>query len=228
LKSLNLILPSFLAISVLGWGGAVPDPTIQWGLEDGMTDLIPSSHDRYHWYAYSTGLNDQTWDKVSLAVTSIDAEVSNFRWLLHKSGNVYDQNEVFLGISLKVESSVPPQCSDSVGDPECELGKTECLTRINNTLPQMYDVCLHYRVTIYWSRIQANNAARYPDTDPLDTLYAVTRHELAHVLGFRHGTGGPMANGRNPLTECQRAILEQYRSELEGIEWSIYVPEVCN
>lgn len=222
----RLILPSLTLAFLAGWGGAVPSATVNWGANDGMTDIIPATSSRYYWYPYSGGLSNETWDKVQLAVATLDNELPTLRWLPGSPTGVYAANEVLVSIGIK-NDAVPPECSDTESDPPCVLGFTECVNKTNNTVPGMYDTCRTYKVSLYWSRIVANNAAKYPGVDPLDTLYSVARHELTHAMGFRHGSGGPMADGSLELTECQRDILRGYSSQLELNSWGVFTPESC-
>jgi hypothetical protein len=197
-----------------------------WGLEDGTTDIIPSSGDRFYWYPYNDGTNDDTWDTVSLAVASIDAEVAKIRMPHYKppSGTTWDQDEVLLSVSLKAQTgTVPSQCQDTGDDTPCTLGMTQCLSSITSG---KYDLCTHYRISLYWGSIQANTAAKYPAVDPHDVLYSVTRHEITHAFGFMHGTGGPMANGNSPLNECQLEALNVFKPDLNSTTWT-YVQPSC-
>jgi hypothetical protein len=226
MKPFKLILPSLLGIAALGWGGAVPETSVQWGWDDGNTDIVPSSHDRYYWYIYNNAVDDQTWDRAFSAVASIDRELPTVRWVPGRPSDIYDDNEVLVSISIK-NDAVPPECSDTEEGTSCELGRTDCLSKVNNFVPGLYDGCKHYRVSLYWARIVANTAARHPGDDPLEVLYKVTRHELTHSMGFRHGTGGPMENGSLPLTECQSGILSSYRSEVSETGWLVQTPSAC-
>jgi hypothetical protein len=204
------------------WGGQSADNEY-WGLEDGITDIIPASHDRFFWYPYSGGTNDDTWDAVSLAIATLDSEVPGLRWPLGEPSDTYDQDEVLVSVSIKpTTESVPATCADA--DPGgCTLGIAQCLV---STPSGHYDLCHHYRVMLYWNRILVNTAARYPGDDPLDHLYDVTRHEATHVLGFEHGSGGPMASGSLPLTQCQIEILNYYRSYPSESVWT-YEDKEC-
>ena len=212
-----------VVLFTLGWGGRAP---INWGLEDGITDTIPATDDRYHWYAYNSGVDDETWDQVALAVATIDAEVPKFRWLYHVDGTTYGPGHVLVSVSVKsLSDPVPPECQDTEEGTSCVLGMAECLA---NTTSGSYDLCSHYRVNLYWGRILANTAARHPEQDPLDVLFSVTRHELTHVLGFRHGTGGPMVDGDLPLTPCQVDMLNYYNFVESWSAWSYGVPSDCD
>lgn len=206
------------------WGGTAPE---EWGLEDGMTDLIPTSSDRFYWYPYNGGVNDDTWDMVTLAVATLDAELPTLRWPAHQDDATYDPDEVLVSVSVKhPDEAVPPECEDTEEGTPCTLGQAQCIKRTNNI--GSFDVCHHYRAVLWWNRILSNTAARHPEENPLDVLKAVTRHELTHVLGFRHGDGGPMANGDLPLTECQVAKLELYHSDFNATGWVYTTPEECN
>lgn len=197
------------------WGGVAVD---SWGLEDGITDVIPSSSDRFYWYPYNDGTNDQTWDVVSLAIASLDAEVMSLRMPHFKPTGTWDPDEVLLSVSIKNENGIiPAECADTIEGTPCTLGVVQCLSI---TTTGKYDLCHHYRVNLFWGRIKVNTAARHPGTNPEDVLYAVTRHEVTHALGFRHGDGGPMINGDYPLTECQIQTLETYDPRPNLATWT--------
>jgi hypothetical protein len=202
------------------WGGVAADG---WGLEDGNTDIIPASGDRFYWYPYNDATNDDTWDVVSVAMASLDAEVQSLRMPHYKppSGTTLAPDEVLLSVSLKGETgNIPDECLDTEPGTPCTLGMAQCLAI---TTTGAYDLCHHYRLSLFWGRIVANTAARHSGDDPEDVLHSVTRHEVTHSLGFRHGDGGPMSSGHNPLTACQLQTLETYQPRFEATTW-IYEP----
>lgn len=204
------------------WSGVVRDPAQPgpggspgWGTEDGTTDIIPASAKRFYWYVYHGGAGDEElWDQVSVAVASLDAELPTLRFIHEtdptaRATTLASTGDVLVSISLRArDEAVPPDCAGG----GCTLATTQCLSKA--TAPGCpYDLGLQYRVTIYTSRIIATAD---PGEDVMARLRGVVRHELTHVLGFRHGTGGPMSNGANPLTPCQKATLAMYVSNPNG------------
>lgn len=213
------------------WGGTVRDPAQPgpggspgWGTEDGTTDIIPASARRFYWYAYHAGAADEElWDDVSVAVASLDAELPTLRWVHEtdpttRATTLASTGDVLVSVSLRArDEAVPAGCGTG-----CTLATTQCITKAAGA-GAPYDLGLHYRVTVYTSRIIATAD---PGEDWRARLRGVVRHELTHVLGFRHGTGGPMTNGANPLTPCQRATLAAYSSSPSGGSWTtVLVPE---
>lgn len=222
-KVIKFVGVSLLSIFGLGgWGGTVA-VSPHYGIEDGAKDIIPASHDRFYWYAYNGGVDDVTWDEISYAVASIDRESTRFRFIQDQT-KVLDSDEVRVAISVKpVGEAVPAVCSNSTPGDGCVLGETMCLQSL---VVGGYRLCQSYRVVVYWNRIVANVAA-HPGQDPVDEIYGIVRHELTHVLGFDHGSGGPMDNGANPLTPCQLDILELYNSQPTLSNFIYSTPASC-
>lgn len=216
------------------WGGTVRDPaqpgpggTPGWGQEDGVTDIIPASARRFYWYVYHGGAGDEElWDLVSVAVASLDAELPTLRFIHEtdpttRAETLASTGDVLVSVSLRARDEAT-DCTPGSG---CILAATQCLAKASGTGGCPYDLGLHYRVTIYTSRIIATAD---PGEDWRARLRGVVRHELVHVLGWRHGTGGPMSNGSLPLTPCQRATLAAYSSSPSGAGgWTTVVVPEC-
>lgn len=217
-----------IAFLTLAWGGRAPSGS-GWGIEDGSTDIIPAGRSKFHWYMYNTGVDNDTWDEVTLGIATLDHEIAVTRFVPDAPTHpTLPLGEVRVAISVRPSTeTLPASCLDDNPATECLLGFTTC---INDTTSGNFDLCHHYVVEIWWSRILYNDHDRTYE-EALDTLYNVTRHELTHVLGFTHpGTiysGGPMANGALPLTPCQLDALSYYNSQPTWSTWTYGTPSDC-
>lgn len=190
--------------------------------DDGrMVNTIPSTDDTYKWTAYGAGLTFETWDELSLAVASIDHELPTVRFM--KTEGTAGSSQTFIWFAFSPATDlIPVGCTDGVPSTPCNLAETNCLTQFRSG---NYNLCQEYKVNVYWNRVLWD--AQNDSMDPYQKLYKVLRHELTHVLGFKHGTGGPMSNGALPLTNCQRATVEYYQSLIDGTAWVYGIPESC-
>lgn len=218
LLSILTILTFLLNIS---WGGQA---AYNWGMHDDgrVVNTIPSTDDTYKWTAYGAGLTFQTWDELSLAVASIDHELPTVRFI--KTEGAASESQTFIWFAFSPATDpLPPACTDGNSATNCFLAETICLNQFRSGA---YNLCKEYKVNVYWNRIGWD--AINDQMDPYQKLYKVLRHEVTHAMGFKHGTGGPMANGSDPLSNCQKATVEYYQSLAAGTEWVYAVPESCS
>jgi hypothetical protein len=178
----------------------------------GMGAWVPGSNLLLTWSWYGPGQTEPLVNELSYAVASVDADALQWRLLWDDTP---DPDRVHIYFSFKGNDAVSAGCLDEVPG-NCELAMTQCQVW---TQDGPLKICTQYRILL---RIN-NIAVKGP---PEERLEGIVRHELAHVLGFEHGDGGPMSDGLFEFTECQQAQWDAYQYDPAVTGWTVMsIPE---
>lgn len=222
MKKLTAILSiaSTLSASTAALAGGVI-PQGMGSYDDGRTiNMVPSSSSMVRWRSYGS-LNAEDRDIIMEAVASVDYETQEFSLLWADPGEA-DAGQTQLFFSGK-NDALWPECQDEIPG-NCPLANTTCLVKVRSG---NYELCSEYRTSLYMANIEYRAAAK--GIPFAESFRAIVRHEIGHVLGFKHFDPGPMTNdGNAPFSDCQLAMWEVFNIDPNITTWSYPAkPSVC-